>query len=269
MIAENNKPPAHSPAEESPLAELSKLWKKYGTHSLTALLVALVIVMGVRAFIHHKAQSKLRALEMLFTAGSQQQLEEITLNYAAAPAAPLALLELASRHFDAGNYGQARLSYERFIERYGAHEFRNAAELGRYFCMEAEGRINEALVGFSGFILANPKDFMTPQAVQAKGRCLQELGRLDEARILYEDFIASNPDSEWAQQMEAALALVERKIQQAAKPAPQAVAENENPPAAQAATPEHENPPETAIETTETAVEPQAAPENAIEPDSQ
>jgi tetratricopeptide (TPR) repeat protein len=170
------------------------------------ILVAVIFV----AYIAQQRRSVETASRMLGVAQSSKQLEELLAQYPSSPAAPIAMLALASEQFKAAAYDQAVMLYVRFLRQYPKHPMAAAAELGKVMCFEARGESDHALTGFNMFIQAHPGSFLLPQAQMGRARCLQQLNRVAEAKAVYEDFIAANPESDWKPQMEMALDFIER-----------------------------------------------------------
>jgi tetratricopeptide (TPR) repeat protein len=153
-----------------------------------------------------------QASRLLTIAQTPKQFEELFKQYPKSPAAPAALLALASACFSGGDYDAAAAHYDEFIAKYPRHSMLSAAELGKVMCSEARGEMGKALAGFDAFLLAYPGSYLTPQALFGKARCLQAEGKLPEARIVYENFIAAYPESKWRQQAEAALQSLDRQM---------------------------------------------------------
>lgn len=171
------------------------------------VLVALIML----AYINQQRRSSETASQMLGTAQSPKQLEELLAQYPSSSSVPIALLALATGRFTDGVYDQAFGFYERFIRQYPKHTMIPVAELGKVMCQEAQGKYEQALMGFELFVAAYPDHFLLPQVMLGKARCLQRLNRPAEARAVYEDFIVAHPDSEWKNQMEMSWRLMERE----------------------------------------------------------
>jgi len=167
------------------------------------------------AFASQSAQE--RAAEMLSVATTSKQLEEIVTQYPKTLSAQAAMLALAKSYYDAGSYSMAITSYTQFAKKYPKNPMVPAAELGRIHCMEASGQTEEALMGYIGFLTQHTGDFLTPIATLGKARALEQLGRMEEAKAVYEDFEAAHPKSSFVADMDAGLALANRKIAQAKK----------------------------------------------------
>ena len=181
--------------------------------TITVTVIVLVLVVAVPATITGaKRRSADKALELLGSTTSLNQLQEIVDNYASTPSAPLALLQLAKEHYNTGNYPFAEEKYNDFRNAYGDHRLAAAAEHGLAHCAEAQGRTRQALNAFESFATRFPDHFLTTQALFGQGRCLEVLSQLQDARIIYETIIADDPDGIWKSRAKDALDRLNRKI---------------------------------------------------------
>lgn len=194
------------------LNDLIVAWSTYRGHILGGLVVVLVVGLGAWFFVRSSRQSVEEASRMVSTARSVDDLVNVVRQYPSSPSAPVALIMAAKAYYDQGGYDLAMAQYEEFKQKYPDHEWSEAATLGIVHCMEAMGRLEDALNGYGAFLAAQPGHFLSAEAVMGQGRCLQMLGRNAEARSLYEDFMAANPQSGWTPRMKELLEVVNRRI---------------------------------------------------------
>ena len=202
-----NKPnpkPDHE-LEKHEVKQVLNFLTQYGKMMGIGLLAAVVVVLASRGCARQKTEQMARAEELLFSARSPQQLEEVISQYDSTPAAPVALLNLAKTYFNDGDYFQARAQYDRFLNEYKKHEMRPVAEFGLASCSEADGDFDGAIAQFSAVIEDQGTHYLQPLAIIGLSRSMQQAGRLDEARIVLEDFLVENADSQWASQAKNAL----------------------------------------------------------------
>lgn len=210
------------PAEGEHKDEAHRLLAAFKEHAQPVLIgvgLALAIVLGIGAYRNYKASVALRAGQMLMNAKTPEQLEQIINQYATTPSAPMAMLALAARHFDGGQYDLARFTYAQFAEKYPDHPMKEAADVNIAQCLEASGQLEQAAEAFASFAQAHPDSFMSPVASLGRARCLTQLGRFDEAKSEYEDFIAAHPKSGWAALAEASIEYVDKEMRARTKPA--------------------------------------------------
>lgn len=183
--------------------------------SISLYLISAGFVLAALIFVFYTIKTNRdneQASRLLGIAQTSKQFEELFKQYPKSPAAPAALLALASSSFSAGDYDSASGHYDEFIAKYPGHAMLSGAELGKVMCSEARGEMEKALAGFDAFLQAYPGSYLIPQALFGKARCLQATGKLPEARIVYENFIAANPESKWRPQAESALQSLDRHM---------------------------------------------------------
>ncbi|MBC8206579.1 MAG: tetratricopeptide repeat protein [Kiritimatiellales bacterium] len=191
--------------EQHEVKQVLNFLKRYGTLIGAGIVAATVAVLASHALAANKAAKIAEAEQMLLSAQTPQQLEEVVNNYKSTPTAPVALLNLAKTLFNEGETAQARAQYERFVDDYKKSDQLPIAVFGLAYCSEAEGRFDEAASEFKTFLADNPGHYLESPAVLAMARCLEQAGRTNEARIVLEDFLAQNADSRWAGAAEVSL----------------------------------------------------------------
>lgn len=220
-------PPGSTPREPDEIQRLKNFIKEYGQAMIIAVGLIIAVILGGIAFKNYRETSALRASQLLMNARSADDLQQVLTQYPNAPITPLALLALAARRFDEGQFEMARSTFAQLKEKYPTHPLALVADLGRAQCLEAERQLEQALQAFAAFATEHPDHFLSPMARLGKARCLHQLGRYDEARAEYEDFIAANPDSDWATIAESAILFVEKDKRAALEaPAPRPAAKS-------------------------------------------
>ena len=191
---------------------LKQILQRYGMPALIGTGLAIVALFVFNFLGDRKSGAERDAMLMMSAASGPSDLEAIVSDFPKSSTAPLALLQLASFHYNNASYTLAQEKYDTFLSTYPDHEFTPAAELGRVHCLEALGNRDIALAGFRAFNEKHPNHFLTPQVVMGEGRTLEQLGRFEEAKIVYEDYLGAKPDDRWADPFEAVLAKVTLKI---------------------------------------------------------
>ncbi len=205
--------------------QFQSLIREYGQSILIGLTIAVVVFLGFAVYRNYKQSNEQKASQMLFSARSAEELQQIAAQYGDTKAAPLALLSAASMAFEAGQYEPANYVFTQFQQRYPSHALLPSAELGIAQCLEASGQLEAGEKAFDAFLKAYPKHFLMPMAALGRARCLEQMGRFDEAKAVYEDFIAANPENPWTSQAESGLLFLEktRRAGPAQTPAPASV----------------------------------------------
>jgi TolA-binding protein len=184
-------------------------------NSLKFIVMAVIVVAAIATVVvyrNKKTESIQNAGQILSGARTPQDLQSVVQKHDSTPYAPLAMLKLAKMHFNAGDYSQALTQYVEFQKKYPTHPMVDGAELGRVYCLEAQGQTEEALKGFVAFLTAHPDHFLSSQAMFGQARCLEQMGRDLEAKAVYEDFIVAHPDSPWTIKAKELLAVIVKKL---------------------------------------------------------
>jgi len=206
--------PHDAPHQPEELLKLKEFVETRGKNMAIAVGIVLVVAVAVTA-VRSSHRNKIRAASAsLGAANTVPALEAVISDHGKTPAAPLALLRLAGKHYEAGNYEAAQNKYNEFAAAYPDHQFVLGAEMGRIQCLEAKSQSVDALDAYGAFAAGHADSYLAPEAILGQGRCLRQLGRLQEARTLYEDFIAANPDSPWLSRAEEALAAVAKELEE-------------------------------------------------------
>ena len=191
--------------EKHEVTEVLGFLTRYGKLIGIGVLAAAVTVIVSLGGANYKASRLVKAEQMLTTAKTPQQLDEVVTQYGSTPSAPVALLDMAKTLFNMGDYAQARAQYERFLKKYGKHDMRPMAELGLIYCTEADGDFNGAAAQFAEFAKKHSNSYLHPTAILSVARCMEQAGRKDEARVVLEDFLTQNAGTAWAGTAETAL----------------------------------------------------------------
>ncbi len=210
MDAEHHE--EHHGGEIPELERAKAYWREHGTRITIIAAVAVVVVLGVNMVRSRKQRAVADASAQLAAARSGAELQAIVDDYASTPSAPLALLRLAKRAYDFGDYNGAMASYETFADRYSDHELASVAEVGLIHCREARGEVQAAEAEFKAFAEAHPDNFLAPTALLGQARCMEQLGRFDDARIVYENMVADRSDSVWGDRAAEMLETMDDRI---------------------------------------------------------
>ena len=91
------------------------------------------------------------------------------------------------------------------------------ATLERLHTLEALGKNDEALAGFTAFAEKNTGHYLHADAVLGRARCLQNLGKLTEAKQVLENLIASDASETWKALAREKSGQIDRKLKLASK----------------------------------------------------
>lgn len=210
MDKEHNHSQEHQDLEQHEVKQVLNFLTHYGKLIGIGVLAATVVILVSRGCVRQKVTKMAQAEDLLISAQSPQQLEEVVTRYSSTPAAPVALLNLAKTYFNDGDYFLARAQYDRFLKEYKNHELTPLADYGIACCTEADGAFDEAVDLFKAFLETQTGHYLQSPATLALARSLKQATRLDEARIVLEDFLADNAASQWAGQAETMLGQIEQ-----------------------------------------------------------
>ena len=114
-------------------------------------------------------------------AGLLDEQEEAVATYGSTKAGPKMKIVLAKSYFDAERYEEALAEYER-MDGSAPEGFEDVPSVGRAECLEALGRLEEAVKSYDAFAEAKPKSFLALTARLGAARCVAQLG--DKAKAL-------------------------------------------------------------------------------------
>ncbi|MCS6770936.1 MAG: tetratricopeptide repeat protein [Kiritimatiellae bacterium] len=186
--------------------------RENGVAILIGAGAAAALFLGWSLYRNFQAQKHAEAAQLLFSAQSVEQIQEVATRYSSAPVAPLAKLVLAGQAYDQGDYEYAHTLFTQFVQEHPNHDMRDQAAFAAITCLEAAGRFEEAREAYAAFSAERPGHYLSPAAEFARARCLEQMGRLEEARDEYRRFIESAPDDRWRARAESAIAFVEKEI---------------------------------------------------------
>lgn len=209
-VPEPNNDNVPAAAIDTSPADLWDVVRAYGRPLLVGAVLAAVIVVGTGYFQRQKRQAAEDAARML-SSGRPEQLEALVAQHAKTPSAPIALLALARLDFHGGRYEAAEKRYADFAVNHADHPFREVAEINRAQCVEAMGRIDEAMKAFDAVLAKGGHGLYATGARIGRARCLEQLGRYDEARHAYEEILAADAEGPWAGPAESAMKALDRK----------------------------------------------------------
>jgi TolA-binding protein len=191
--------------EQHEVKQVVDFLTRYGKLIAAGVIAATVAVLVSRGLAASKAAKMAEAEQMLMTVQNPQQLEDLVNDYKSTPTAPVALLDLAKRLFNEGQFTQAREQYGRFVKDYKRSDLLPIAEFGLAHCTEADGNFEAAISELKDFLSAHPGHYLESPAILAIARCLEQAGQTEEARITLEDFLAEHAGSHWSGAAEASL----------------------------------------------------------------
>ena len=117
-----------------------------------------------------EAEQALSAVHMPFspsdlpTPGTADALAKIAADYPGTAAAAKATLRAASVYFGDGNYAKATEQFDSFIRNYSDSPWVSQASYGLATCLDAQGKVTEAITKYEAFIKTPGADVLGDQA---------------------------------------------------------------------------------------------------------
>lgn len=217
MTTHNEHSPQHEEVqkqhalEQSEVLQVLNFLKQYGKLIGAGILAAIIMVLISTSYTQYKTKRLATAEQLMSTAKTPQDIEEIVKRYSSTPTAPVALLGLAKTSFNNGNIEQSREYYNQFIKKYKRHEMRPIADLGLAYCTEAAGDFGAAAQQFQALLDAHPDHYLQAPTTLGLASSLAQAQQSDKARIILEDFLAENINTPWAGPAEIALQQLDEK----------------------------------------------------------
>ena len=130
---------------------------------LTGTAIVLVIVIGVSLYFWRRDQNQISAGDAMTQnmialqpnstpASVSQGYLDVANDYSGTPAGERALLQAATSFFTQGKYTDAQGYFQSYLDTHADGQFSGIAALGVAKCLEAEGKINDAIGAYNKVI---------------------------------------------------------------------------------------------------------------------
>lgn len=201
----------HDALEQAEVKEVLVFINKYVKPAAYAVVAICIVFLGLSLAKNNKAKKFSEADNLLTSAKSAADYQYVLDNFNNTPSAPLAMLGLAQKTFNAGDIAGAESLYGEFLKTYAKHEMALQAELTRINCIEAQERFTEAADQYKAFQEAHAKSHLAPVALMGAARCKESAGDLAGARQAYEDVSTFYEGSSWEQEAIGRLNIINAK----------------------------------------------------------
>lgn len=202
----------HQALEEAEVKEFLNLIIKYAKPVVITIVIICAFFLTNSFFRNNRLQKESRADTALMQANTAADFQAVLDDFGATPSAPLAMMELARKKFNAGEIDEADALYGKFLKKYKKHEMAPQARLNQITCIESKGEPQDAANQFGAFATEHNTTLLAPVALLSQARCLEELSKFDEAKQAYEDLIINHPNSNWTQDAERRLKMIQSKL---------------------------------------------------------
>src|SRR5215831_10896573 len=176
-------------------------WLRLALQVVGALLVIIIVTAGAWAWYRSResrAHIALGATSMLVQRAEEpeapptartaaiQGLEAVLTDYPRGSTAPQAAYQLGNLKYAAGQYAEARASYEVAIAKGATGSVRALAAMGVGYTWEAQKEYAKAATAYDAVVTSlAPKDFLYEEAIMAEARSQELAGKADAALDLY------------------------------------------------------------------------------------
>jgi predicted negative regulator of RcsB-dependent stress response len=154
-----------------------------------ALLVA---VLFITYFSYRSGQQEIAAGEALTKLAvipggpTAEAYLKVAAEHPGTVAGQRALLQGATKLYDAGRYTDAQAQFQKFLDAHPDNQFSSRAALGVAACLDAQGK-PEAVAAYQRVIGSSSDTAIVVAAKLALGRIKEAQGKLDDALIFYQD----------------------------------------------------------------------------------
>lgn len=182
----------------TPAADHQESLEKFKQWGQGVLLLIAAVFLGVSLFNWNRSRTEglLQDIYLAYsTAFTPEALAQVVEAYPDAPEAALARIQMGGMYFRDGEYAEALAVYEDFLQTRPRHPLVEEVRFSRLMALEAMGKLDEALAGFSQ---VSGEQLMFPQALFAVARIHEKQGRPDLALPMYQRIEEDFEDSVWA-----------------------------------------------------------------------
>jgi len=213
--------------QDAPAEFIFKLWPwlEANKNRMIGMLVAIILLSGIYYFISSQREQREIAAGQALTAlvsdpaasnPSQMaaSLEKLASTYDGTGAGRRAQLQAAGVLFESGNYADAQVQFQKYVEATPTGPFAATAQIGVAACFEALNKPDLAASAYQKVLSSFPSSPYVSQAEFGLGRIAEQQGKLSEAAGYYGKVTATGAGGTLAQ--EAALRASEVKLKMAA-----------------------------------------------------
>ena len=220
------------PSSSDPALEARILWdrrKKELAAGLIVIVVALAAFGGYRFYIERRDAA---AAEMMTSAKTAREYQELIVKYPDAPATAGGYLLLAAAQRGESKFSEANATLQAFIDKNPKHALVTTARMAMAANLESLGKPDGALATYQGIATEQPDSFNAPLALFSEVPLLKAKNQTAEARHVCETILTQYRESFIAGEAGRQL-----RMMRGTEPAPAAPAPAANPPVAPSAAP--------------------------------
>ena len=186
---------ALSSPSADPVLEAQVLWerrKKELAAALAIMVIALGTFGGYRFYIEHRDTA---AAELMTSAKTPGDLQDVIAKYPDAPAAAGAYLLLSAAQRKEGKFDLANATLQTFIDKNPKHQLATTARMAMAANLESMHKPDEALATYQRVVSEYRDSFNAPLALYAEVPLLKAKNKISEARQVCEMILTQYRDS--------------------------------------------------------------------------
>jgi predicted negative regulator of RcsB-dependent stress response len=181
-----------------PTVDAQVFWLKYRTEIVVAIVLAIMAIAGYGGYRFYSARQESTASEMLATAKTAHDYEEVVSQYPKTAAAASAYLLLAEAQRNERKFAESNATLQAFIDKNPKHELVSTAALGIAVNLQSMGKMDEALAAYQQVAAKYPTSFNAPVALISQIALLKAKNQDDAARRVCETVLTQYRESIWA-----------------------------------------------------------------------
>jgi TolA-binding protein len=181
--------PAAPPPTHDVAVDARVFWLRFQKEIAAALIVVVLAMIGYTGYRFYKNRRESFAAELLGTAKTPRDFQEVASRYPNTPAGASAYLLLAEKFRNEKKFAEANAALQEFIDKNPEHDFVPTAKLAKAANLEAMGKSDEALAIYQQVAAQYPSSFTAPLALISEVPLLKAKNRTDEARRVCEDIL--------------------------------------------------------------------------------
>ena len=181
--------PTATPATTEASVEAQVFWLRYQKEIAAALIVLILAMCGYAGYRIYVNRREANAAQMLGSAKTPQEYQEVINRYSGTPAGASANLLLAEKLQSEKKFAESNSALQNFIDKNPDHEFLPTAQLMMAANLEAMGKSDEALAVYQQVALKYPNSFSAPLAMISEVPLLKAKNRIEDARRVCEEIL--------------------------------------------------------------------------------
>ena len=187
--------PTVSQLTSDPALETHLFWNQYKTPIIAVAAVLLLVGLGYIGYEIYSAREATASTELLASAKSAPEYEQVIARYPKSEAAATACLLLGAQQRAEKKYTEASATLHKFIEQFPQHELVTTAWMGIAANLESLGKNDEALATYQKVATDYPQSFNAPLALLAQVPFLKAKNKTEDVRRICETILSQYRDS--------------------------------------------------------------------------